>query len=181
MPFSSRAQMRWMFATHPAMAKRWAAHTKSIKKLPEKKAAPEYRGTPPMTTLPELVVEMAEPLGAALAMGVKLASAKEAEGAELARRIPRIVAAMLDAKVLEPHEKAAMTATLRDPVHVVQVLENLLAQIQAGDVKTASAGSTALGRPAGTVAAPALPHLVGARSDGTRVSDQAFLAALGLN
>ncbi len=35
MPFKSKAQQRWMFATHPAMAKRWAAETKNIKRLPQ--------------------------------------------------------------------------------------------------------------------------------------------------
>jgi hypothetical protein len=37
MPFKSKSQMRWMFANHPEMAKRWAEHTDSVKKLPEKK------------------------------------------------------------------------------------------------------------------------------------------------
>lgn len=37
MPFKSQAQAKWMFANHPAMAKRWAAETASIKKLPEHK------------------------------------------------------------------------------------------------------------------------------------------------
>ena len=43
MPFQSLSQMRWMFATHPKMAKRWAKEQekakgkKSFKKLPEKK------------------------------------------------------------------------------------------------------------------------------------------------
>jgi hypothetical protein len=34
MPIRSRAQQRWMFATHPAMAKRWAAETPNMKNLP---------------------------------------------------------------------------------------------------------------------------------------------------
>lgn len=34
MPFKSRSQMRWMFATHPEMAKRWAAETPDMKNLP---------------------------------------------------------------------------------------------------------------------------------------------------
>ncbi len=38
MPFKSKSQERWMFATHPAMAKRWAHETPSIKSLPEKVA-----------------------------------------------------------------------------------------------------------------------------------------------
>lgn len=37
MPFKSKAQMKWMFTNHPFMAKKWAAHTSSIKSLPEKK------------------------------------------------------------------------------------------------------------------------------------------------
>lgn len=37
MPFKSKAQMRWMYANHPEMAKRWAKHTENVKSLPEKK------------------------------------------------------------------------------------------------------------------------------------------------
>jgi hypothetical protein len=36
MPFKSKAQAKWMFANKPEMAKKWAKHTKSIKKLPKK-------------------------------------------------------------------------------------------------------------------------------------------------
>lgn len=36
MPFESQKQARWMFWKHPKMAARWAEHTPSIKKLPEK-------------------------------------------------------------------------------------------------------------------------------------------------
>ncbi|HUD76206.1 MAG TPA: hypothetical protein VMQ76_14120 [Terracidiphilus sp.] len=35
MPFSSKAQQKWMFAKKPAMAKRWADETPNIKALPE--------------------------------------------------------------------------------------------------------------------------------------------------
>jgi hypothetical protein len=35
MPFKSEAQRRWMYAKHPAMAKRWEAHTHD-KSLPER-------------------------------------------------------------------------------------------------------------------------------------------------
>jgi hypothetical protein len=35
MPFKSKKQMRWMFATHPKMAKKWAEHTPDAKSLPE--------------------------------------------------------------------------------------------------------------------------------------------------
>lgn len=37
MPFKSKAQAKYMFANHPAMAKEWAKETKSIKSLPKKK------------------------------------------------------------------------------------------------------------------------------------------------
>lgn len=36
MPFKSKAQQRFMFATKPEMAKRWAKKTPNISKLPEK-------------------------------------------------------------------------------------------------------------------------------------------------
>ena len=35
MPFKSKKQARWMFATHPKMAKKWADHTPDMKSLPE--------------------------------------------------------------------------------------------------------------------------------------------------
>jgi hypothetical protein len=35
MPFKSKRQMRWMFANHPEMAKRWAHETPDIKHLPD--------------------------------------------------------------------------------------------------------------------------------------------------
>jgi hypothetical protein len=36
MPFKSKQQAKWMFAKKPAMAKRWAKETPSIKALPKK-------------------------------------------------------------------------------------------------------------------------------------------------
>jgi len=36
MPFKSRQQEKWMYATHPEMAKRWAAETPKGKVLPKK-------------------------------------------------------------------------------------------------------------------------------------------------
>jgi len=35
-PFKSQAQRRWMYAKHPAMARRWQAHTPKGKKLPKR-------------------------------------------------------------------------------------------------------------------------------------------------
>jgi hypothetical protein len=43
MPFQSKSQMRWMFANHPSMAKRWAKHTEDAKGLPEKKKDSEEK------------------------------------------------------------------------------------------------------------------------------------------
>jgi hypothetical protein len=36
MPFSSDQQRKWMFAVHPKMAQKWAAHTPKNKRLPHK-------------------------------------------------------------------------------------------------------------------------------------------------
>ena len=36
MPFKSKAQQRWMFAQKPVMARRWAAETPNIRRLPQK-------------------------------------------------------------------------------------------------------------------------------------------------
>lgn len=38
MPFKSKAQQKYMFATMPKTAKRWANETKNIKSLPKKAA-----------------------------------------------------------------------------------------------------------------------------------------------
>lgn len=35
MPFTSKAQAKWMFANKPKMAKEWASKTPSIKSLPK--------------------------------------------------------------------------------------------------------------------------------------------------
>lgn len=43
MPFKSKAQLRWMFANHPEMAKRWAKHTEDTKALPEKADSEEEK------------------------------------------------------------------------------------------------------------------------------------------
>ena len=51
MPFKSKAQQRWMFATNPEKAKEWADETKDIKGLPEKKHPeenPQKKKLPPM-------------------------------------------------------------------------------------------------------------------------------------
>ena len=36
MPFKSKKQAKFMFANMPKIAKRWAKHTKNIKKLPNR-------------------------------------------------------------------------------------------------------------------------------------------------
>lgn len=36
MPFKSKQQEKWMWATHPQMAKQWEDHTPTNKKLPAK-------------------------------------------------------------------------------------------------------------------------------------------------
>jgi hypothetical protein len=36
MPFKSKKQEKWMWKTHPQMAKQWEAHTPKGTKLPEK-------------------------------------------------------------------------------------------------------------------------------------------------
>ena len=36
MPFKSKSQERWMWATHPKMARQWEEHTSKKAKLPEK-------------------------------------------------------------------------------------------------------------------------------------------------
>jgi len=51
MPFKSKAQQRFMFATNPEKAKEWASETKSMKSLPEKKhpqVNPQKKNLPPM-------------------------------------------------------------------------------------------------------------------------------------
>lgn len=42
MPFKSEAQRRFMYATHPKIAKRWEKHTPKDKKLPENVSSESY-------------------------------------------------------------------------------------------------------------------------------------------
>jgi hypothetical protein len=45
MPFKSKAQARYLYSTHPEIAKEFESHTNSIKKLPEHvKRKPKKRG-----------------------------------------------------------------------------------------------------------------------------------------
>lgn len=37
MPYKSKAQVRYMHAKHPKIAKRWDKHTKNMKALPARK------------------------------------------------------------------------------------------------------------------------------------------------
>ena len=43
MPFKSKAQAGWMFVHKPKMAKKWAEHTSSMKRLPRKVGAKRSR------------------------------------------------------------------------------------------------------------------------------------------
>jgi len=45
MPFKSKAQERWMWATHPRMAGQWEEHTPKDKALPDKLNPREKRPT----------------------------------------------------------------------------------------------------------------------------------------
>jgi hypothetical protein len=45
MPFKSKAQQKYMFATMPETAKKWAKETPNMKRLPKKAARkPQRRG-----------------------------------------------------------------------------------------------------------------------------------------
>lgn len=44
MPFKSKAQMRWMYATNPEMAKDWTKEQKKSKGKKSFKRLPEYKG-----------------------------------------------------------------------------------------------------------------------------------------
>lgn len=62
MPFKSKSQQRWMFATHPQMARRWAAHTSDIKSLPEHvdDPEPEKKGSLRMSALTAFAKQAAD-------------------------------------------------------------------------------------------------------------------------
>jgi hypothetical protein len=44
MPFKSKQQEKWMWATHPQMAKQWEAHTPKGTKLPTKVSKEKKNG-----------------------------------------------------------------------------------------------------------------------------------------
>lgn len=56
MPFTSKAQQRFMFATHPETAKKWAKETPDIKKLPQKVKKENVGDTEPLNNIEFWVV-----------------------------------------------------------------------------------------------------------------------------
>lgn len=77
MPFVSRRQMRWMWANHPEMARRWADHTPDIKSLPETADGDDTPAAKSANLLDHLDVaaKTAGPVDFALAVGRKAAPA----------------------------------------------------------------------------------------------------------
>lgn len=67
MPFKSKRMMRWMFANHPRMARRWAKHTRNLRNLPE---TAEKKGS----RLPAELCQAADALSAPAGLAEKLAA-----------------------------------------------------------------------------------------------------------
>ena len=103
MPFKSKAQMRWMFANDPEMAKRWAKHTENVNKIPEKvkqalatlKLTKPVNGSPSSTVKPDAPAPSVAPnysqqYGSSLQEAVKqrggaLAASQNKQGSFLAK------------------------------------------------------------------------------------------------
>ena len=84
MPFKSKAQLRWMFANHPEMAKRWAKHTEDTKALPEKADSEEEKSA---SALLDYIVKQA----VAMAMNLKPKPTSNIKPKPLGATIPGIV------------------------------------------------------------------------------------------
>lgn len=89
--------------------------------------------------------------------------ARTKQAAEVSAAIPTAIDAMLAAKLIEPHEKAAAVAAISDHVACIETLTNFLTH----NVKQAAA---TLGGPAGGLPTPPEPMLESDRvwRDGVR-------------
>jgi len=121
-PFKSKRQARWMWATHPAMAERWAAHTKDVKALPES-ADPEKKGFTPMGAFPSNLAA-----AAADTQAVEKLAAHSAITPTLVRHLAGLVS-------MTP--AAFVKAAYADPAGYVTFLEIASGAKPAGLTKTA--------------------------------------------
>jgi hypothetical protein len=168
MPMRSQAQRRWMWATHPAMARRWEAHTPRGKELPEHVGDAKKRERAPRD-------KAGAQVGPLRALGERFGIAVRAEGpyeaarkaaceaipslrAYLDARTPGAPAKRADEWVERPYE-GGLSPELEavriqpDPAVVDQVVDNAAARVP-GIVDRASLSGGLMGGALGSVLAP---------------------------
>jgi hypothetical protein len=129
MPFKSKAQMRYMFAKHPRIAKRWAREYGVSKNLPEKvkkktkkSEALDQNDIKGVDMDKVAFINNLEKISYALKAAEDFAAAKAQEEREVEKMIPDVVEALVLHSRIEPHEKAAAAELLKDHRTTLEIL-----------------------------------------------------------
>ena len=186
MPFASKKQVRWMFANHPRMARRWADHTPDLKKLPEKVSGDEAKEAADMA-IEAKIIDTFQIAAAALEKAEQADVEKQAKDKAIAEEIPAVVDALIRHGCIDFAEKDAAAKALADPVKALKILAKTAAFRGVDADGGLGQPSDSQGRPTGqTKRASAVPGsadscYVGAKTTQAKPSDKAFLDGLGLS
>lgn len=130
-----------------------------------------------------LVQKMIDYIGysdAAMTKAAAVMQEQEAQQEKLAALIPQAVNACVENERIEPHQKEALAAALKDPVRAVELVVKLAAHKNAAEMAR-------LGTPVETKTAGYTPEssltsgYVGARDGRLKASDVRLFTGLGLN
>jgi hypothetical protein len=148
MPFKSKAQMRYLFAKHPDIAKRWAKEYGIPKNLPdkinkrkrEKKSSVRF-GEIDMS-LYKKVVDLIQVASSITEQASSLYKQKQNLDKVANSLVPQIVVQLKQAGMIDEFEKDAAERALRNHSQALQILARVLSRTPA-----ATKGSQSLGRP----------------------------------
>lgn len=124
MPFKSKAQMRYLYANHPRIAKRWSKKYGVPKKLPErvrhKNAA--TNNMEDFMSLEEKIVQAFISTRNALVKLAQDLQEKEAVERKVKQLIPMVVEKLVENQRIGEQEKVAAARALQDPVKTLEIL-----------------------------------------------------------
>jgi hypothetical protein len=186
MPFKSKAQMRYMFANHPEIAKRWSKEYKTPKNLPERvkkrtKKAESYLEAD--MTFEEKVVDAINLATSALEKADQMYQEKVSIDKKIREIVPRIVDSMVQCGLVDHTEKEAADRALRDPVKALKIFERVIAHRENGNKGN---GVASMGKPYSHNGTKKASQTIGngfrvTKTDADSEADRAFFRALGLD
>lgn len=134
-------------------------------------------------TLVQKIVDYIGFSDAALTKAAAVYSAQEEQNEKIARLVPEAVKACVENERIEPHQKEALAAALRDPVRAMELVIKLASHRNAAEMSR-------LGTPVGASATKTAGYdpsksltsgYVGARDGRLKQSDINLFTKLGLN